>query len=332
MSELDVPLWVWAATVGVIVLVLGGELVVGAGRRPREVRIGAAALYVAVVVGLAVLFGLALIWLGHPGAGGRFFAAWLTEYTLSVDNLLIFVLLIGGSAVPRELHSRVLLLGVAMALVLRGIFIAVGAAAISRFDWVLYLFGALLFYAAARLIAGSRSDRQVHGDGIVLRAVKRAMPVSVTPFLLLVVVVAGTDLMFAVDSIPAIFGLTRDPYIIFTANAFALLGLRQLYFVVGGLLSRLVYLSAGLAAILAFIGFKLSTQALSGSGVEAIGPVPVPHISSGLSLAVVGGVLVIATIASVVSGKQAGGPSLSPAGDDLCAPRRSASLVAPKPE
>jgi tellurite resistance protein TerC len=119
MSELDVALWVWAATVGVIVLVLGGELVVGAGRRPREVRIGAAALYVAVVVGLAVLFGLALIWLGHPGAGGRFFAAWLTEYTLSVDNLLIFVLLIGGSAVPQELHSRVLLLGVAMALVLR---------------------------------------------------------------------------------------------------------------------------------------------------------------------------------------------------------------------
>jgi tellurite resistance protein TerC len=322
MSELDVPLWVWAATVGVIALALGGEMVAGACRGPREVRLGPAALYVAVVLGLAVLFGLALIWLGHPAAGSQFFAGWLTEYSLSLDNLFIFVLLIGSSAVPRELHSRVLLLGVAMALLLRGVFIAVGAAAISRFGWVLYFFGAILVYGAVRLVAGGRSERRPAGDGIVLRAVRRLMPVSgdsaagrlivrnngrlaVTPFLLLIVAVAGTDLMFALDSIPAIFGLTRDPYLIFAANAFALLGLRQLYFVVGGLLNRLVYLPAGLAGILAFIGIKLFTEALAESGVAAIGPVPVPHISTGLSLAVIGGVLVIVIIASVLSGRQA---------------------------
>ena len=332
MSGLHVSLWVWAATVGVIALILGGELVVGARRGPREVRLGAAASYVAVVIGMAVLFGLALVWLGHPAAGSQFFAGWLTEYSLSLDNLFGFMLLIGGASVSRELHSRVLLFGVAMALVFRGMFIAAGAAAISRFGWVLYFFGVLLVYAAVRLVVGGQSKQRTPGDGVVLRAVKRLMPVSsdsgagrlivrangrlaVTPFLLLIVAVAGTDLMFALDSIPAIFGVTRDPYLIFSANAFALLGLRQLYFLIGGLLSRLVYLSAGLAVILAFIGVKLFTEALAGSGVAAVGPVPVPHISTGLSLAVIGGVLVIVTIASLLSGKQPSTASRSPAGD-----------------
>jgi tellurite resistance protein TerC len=345
MSGLDVPLWVWAATVGVIAAILGGELAVGARRGPREVRLGAAASYVGAVVGLAVLFGLALIWLGHPAASSQFYAAWLTEYSLSFDNLFIFVLLIGSSAVPRELHSRVLLLGVAMALVLRGIFIAAGAAAISRFGWVLYVFGALLVYAAVRLVVGGRSEARRPGDGVVLRAVRRVMPVSgdsgagrlivrthgglaVTPFLLLIVAVAGCDLMFALDSIPATFGLTRDPYLIFAANAFALLGLRQLYFVIGGLLNRLVYLSAGLAVILAFIGVKLFSEALAGSGVAAIGPVRVPHISTGLSLAVIGCVLVIVTIASLLSGKRASSAPASAAGDRQG--RRPADSAAPE--
>jgi tellurite resistance protein TerC len=332
VSGLNVPLWVWAATIGAVVLILGSELIAGVRRGPREVRLGAAALYVAAVLGLAVLFGLALMWLGHPAAGSQFFAGWLTEYSLSMDNLFIFVLLIGSSAVPRELHSRVLLLGVAMALVLRGIFIAVGAAAIGRFDWVLYFFGALLIYAAARVVAVRRPEHRPPGDSIVLRTVKRVMPVSpdsragaligrangrmaVTPMLLLIIAVAGADLMFALDSIPAIFGLTRDPYLIFVANAFALLGLRQLYFVIGGLLSRLVYLPAGLAIILAFIGFKLLTEELAGSGVETIGPVPVPHIGTGLSLAVVAGMLVIVTIASLLSGKPASSTSPTQAAD-----------------
>ncbi len=318
MSGLQVPLWAWAATVGALVLILGTELVVGIRRGPREVRLGAAALYTGAVAGLAVLFGLAIMWLGHPAAGGQFFAGWLTEYSLSLDNLFIFLLLIGGSAVPRELHSRVLLLGVAMALVLRGIFIAAGAAAVSRFGWVLYFFGALLIYAAARLVFGGRPGKAPSADGIVLRAVKRYVPVTsgsdggrltgraggrraATPFLLLVLAVAGTDLVFALDSIPAVFGLTHDPYLVFTANAFALLGLRQLYFLLGGLLSRLVHLSAGLAVILGFIGAKLLAEALAVSGVHAVGPVAVPDIGTGLSLAVIGGVLITVTITSLLS-------------------------------
>ena len=321
MSGLHVPLWAWAATIGALVLILGTELVTGIRRGPREIRLGAAAVYTGAVVGLAVLFGLAITWLGHPVAGSQFFAGWLTEYSLSLDNLFIFVLLIGGSAVPRELHSRVLLLGVAMALVLRGIFIAAGAAAISRFSWVLYVFGALLIYAAARLVFRGRQKQATPADGIVLRAVKRCVPVSpdsdggslisraggrlaATPFLLLIIAVAGTDLVFALDSIPAVFGLTHDPYLVFTANAFALLGLRQLYFLIGGLLSRLVYLSAGLAVILGFIGVKLLAEALADSGVHAVGPVAVPHISTGLSLTVIGSVLIIVTITSLLSSRR----------------------------
>ncbi len=322
MSSLHVPLSVWAATVGVLVLILGGELALGIRRGGyREVRLRTAALYVAAVVGLAVLFGLAVSWLGHPAAGSQFFAGWLTEYSLSLDNLFIFVLLIGRSAVPRELHSRVLLLGVAMALVLRGIFIAAGAAAISRFSWILYFFGALLIFAAARLVFSSHQDQAAPANGIVLRAFKRLVPVSpnsdggrlvtraggglaATPFLLLIVAVAGTDLVFALDSIPAVFGLTHDPYLVFTANAFALLGLRQLYFLIGGLLSRLVHLSAGLAVILGFIGCKLLAEALADSGVHAIGPVVVPHISTGLSLLVIGGVLSIVTITSLLASRR----------------------------
>ena len=222
---------------------------------------------------------------------------------------------------PRELHGRVLLLGVAIALVLRGIFIVAGAAAISRFSWILYFFGALLIFAAARLVFSGRQDQATPADGIVLRAVKRFVPVSpdsdggrlisraggraaATPLLLLIIAVAGTDLVFALDSIPAVFGLTHDPYLVFTANAFALLGLRQLYFLIGGLLSRLVHLSAGLAVILGFIGVKLLTEALADSGVHAIGPVAVPHIGTELSLMLIGGVLIIVTITSLLSSRR----------------------------
>ena len=320
MSSLHVPLWAWAATVGAVVLVLGTEMAFGIRRGPHEVRLRNAALYVAAAVGLAVLFGLAVAWLGHPAAASQFFAGWLTEYSLSLDNLFIFVVLIGGSAVPRELHSRVLLLGVAMALVLRGIFIALGAAAISRFSWILYFFGLLLIYGAARLVVSRRHGKPAPAEGAIPRTVRRLVPVSpdsgagalisrsdgrlaITPFLLLIAAVAGTDLLFAMDSIPAIFGLTHDPYLVFTANAFALLGLRQLYFLVGGLLSRLVHLSAGLAIILGFIGVKLLTEALAESGVRAVGPVEVPHISTGLSLMVIGGVLLLVTMTSLVSGR-----------------------------
>jgi tellurite resistance protein TerC len=308
---LDVPWWLWAAAVGVIAVILGTELAVGIRRGAHEVRMREAAVYTAVVVAGSVLFGLGIAWLGHPAAASQFFAGWLTEYSLSLDNLFIFVLLIGRSAVPRALHSRVLLLGVVMALVLRGLFIAVGAAAITRFSWVLYIFGTLLIYTAARLAFGRRE--QEPGDGATLRFAARFIPVSpagdggrlitraggramATPLLFLIIAVAGTDLIFALDSIPAIFGLTREPYLIFTANALALLGLRQLYFLISALLQRLVHLSVGLAIILGFIGLKLIGEALDESGVPGV-----PHISTGLSLAVIGSVLATVTVTSLLA-------------------------------
>jgi tellurite resistance protein TerC len=321
MSTLAVPFWVWAATIGGLVLAVTAELILAARRGAREPSMRESALWTAGVVALAVVFGLSIAWLGHPGAAGQFFAGWLTEYSLSLDNLFIFVLLIGSAAVPKELHSRILLLGVVMALMLRGIFIAVGATAINRFSWVLYIFGVLLIGTALRLVL----TRKGHSggtprDSLALRAVRRVVPVSqhsdgtrlltevngrrmATPVLLLIVAIAATDLAFALDSIPAIFGLTRDPYLVFTANMFALLGLRHLYFLIGGLLSRLAHLTAGLAVILGFIGFKLIAEALIESGVHHVGPVPVPHIGIGVSLGVIGGVLAVVTVTSLLSGR-----------------------------
>jgi tellurite resistance protein TerC len=319
MGSLVVPFWAWAVTLAGVALAHGADLLAATRRGERPVSLRQAALWTAAVVALAVVFGLSLAWLGHPAAAGQFFAGWLTEYSLSLDNLFIFVLLIGRSAVPRGLHSRVLLLGVALALVLRGLFIAAGASAISRFDWVLYVFGALLIGTAVRLAVGRQDSAPSRpADGLPVRAVRRLIPVAAqpdgarlftrvggrlmaTPVLLLIMAIAATDLVFALDSIPAIFGLTRDPYLVFTANVFALLGLRHLYFLIGGLLSRLVHLSAGLAVILGFIGVKLFAEALRHSGVHAVGPVPVPEIGTGLSLAVIGGVLVLVTLTSLLA-------------------------------
>jgi tellurite resistance protein TerC len=274
-------------------------------RRRREPSLRESALCTLGVVALGALFGVTLAVVAGSHAASQFYAGWLTEYSLSLDNLFVFVLLIGRSAVPAELRSRVLLLGIGMALVLRAVFIAAGAAALNRFDWVLYIFGAILLFTAGRLAFTSATEHgglpkpdsagpKIFGRQLTLRS-------SRAPFLALVGAIAITDLVFALDSIPAVFGLTRDPYMVFAVNAFALLGLRHLYFLIGGLLDRLVYLSAGLSAILAFIGFKLITEALLDSGVHHVGPVPVPHISTGLSLAVIGGVLVVVTVISLLA-------------------------------
>jgi len=317
MDPIQVPLWAWGATVAGLVLLAAADLILG-GRRTREVRLREAALGTIAVAALAVVFGTALAWTAHPRAAGQFFAGWVTEYSLSVDNLFVFVILIGRSAVPRELHSRVLLLAIVLALLLRGIFIALGAAALSRFGWILYLFGAFLLYTAARMAFGRRPEGEAARDSALLRAARRIMPVAppgdgarlttrisgrrhATPLLVLIIAIAITDLAFAFDSIPAIFGLTRDPYLVFTANVFALLGLRHLYFLIGGLLGLVPHLSAGLSAILGFIGVKLITEALLESGVHEIGPVPVPHIGTGFSLAVIAAVITTVTVTSLLA-------------------------------
>jgi tellurite resistance protein TerC len=332
MDVIRVPLWGWAATAAGLILLVAADLVLGS-RQQREPRLREACLGTVAVVALAVLFGIGLAWTGHPAAAGQFFAGWLTEYSLSVDNLFVFVILIGRSAVPRELHSRVLLLAIVFALLLRGIFIAVGATALSRFGWVLYIFGAFLLYTAATMAFGRRRpEGGAARDGALLRTARRIMPVApdsdgarlttrisgrryATPVLILIVTVALTDLAFAFDSIPAIFGLTRDPYLVFTENAFALLGLRYLYFLVGGLLGRVPHLSAGLSAILAFIGIKLITEALLESGVRQVGPVPVPHIGTGISLAIIGGVIVTVSVTSLLAARRRARVSAEAAAD-----------------
>jgi len=293
---------------------------------------------VIVYVSLAAAFGLGLLAVAGPRYGGEFFAGWITEYSLSMDNLFVFVLIMSRFAVPKEYRQKVLLIGIVLALVLRGIFIALGAEAISRFDWMFYLFGAFLIWTAWKLIKESDEDEEFE-ENRVLRFVRRTVPSTkeydgarlttvvdgrrlVTPMLIVMVAIGTTDLLFAVDSIPAIFGLTQEPYLVFTANAFALMGLRQLFFLIGGLLDRLVYLSKGLAFILAFIGVKLILEALHHHGVAWAPEIPIV-----VSLGVIVVTLTVTTIASLLKSRRdaASGGSESGAGseaeEDLTGPR-----------
>jgi tellurite resistance protein TerC len=256
--------------------------------------------------------------------GTEYYAGYVTEKSLSVDNVFVFLIIITKFAVPREYQQKVLLFGVVIALVLRTIFILLGAAAIEQFSWVFYFFGAFLVYTAVKL-ATEKHDPEHQPkdapDGFAVRMLKRVLPTTeeyhgdrlsvridgkrvFTPILVVMVAIGSTDLLFALDSIPAIYGLTDEPYIVFTANAFALLGLRQLYFLIGGLLERLVYLSQGLAVILGFIGLKLVFHALHVNELPFINggePVPwAPEISTGVSLLVILGTLTVATVASLI--------------------------------
>jgi TerC family integral membrane protein len=306
-------MWLWGVALGVVVAVGIADLIVST-RLNREPRLAEAALCTAGIVALGALFGVAVAATAGSRASSQFFAGWLTEYSLSLDNLFVFILLIGRSAVPPRQRSRVLLLGIGLALALRAVFIAAGAAALNRFDWVLYVFGAMLLFTAARLAYSTASQsgagqpvvslpgppgplRRLLPEGSRLR---RALP----PVLALAGVIAVTDLVFAMDSIPAVFGLTRDPLMVLAVNAFALLGLRHLYYLIGGLLDRLAHLSAGLAGILAFIGVKLLIEALAQDGVTRLGPVRLPHISTGLSLCVIGGVLAVVTVSSLLAARR----------------------------
>lgn len=316
-----------------MVLAVGVADLIISTRRDREPGLAEAALCTAGIVALGALFGVAVAATAGARASGQFFAGWLTEYSLSLDNLFVFVLLIGRSAVPPRQRSRVLLIGIGLALVLRGVFIAAGAAALNRFDWVLYVFGAMLLITAGRLAYATASQsgepavslpsppgplRRLLPAGSRLR---RALP----PVLALAGAIAVTDLVFAMDSIPAVFGLTRDPLMVLAVNAFALLGLRHLYYLIGGLLNRLAHLSAGLAGILAFIGVKLLIEALAQSGVTRLGPVRLPHISTGLSLCVIGGVLAIVTASSLIAARRsrAAGRARARAGLSLPGAQRS---------
>ncbi|MFF9342146.1 MULTISPECIES: TerC family protein [unclassified Streptomyces] len=287
------------------------------GRKPHDVSVKEAGIWTVVWIVLAVLFGIGVSIWGGGQAGGEFFAGFITEKSLSVDNLFVFILIMAKFSVPSHLQQRVLLFGVLIALVLRAIFIAAGAAIIASFSWVFYLFGAFLIYTAWKLVKEAMADEDEDDwdENRLLKSIEKKFGVAdryhgtklfivesgkkvMTPLLVVMLAIGMTDVLFAMDSIPAIFGLTQDPYIVFTANAFALMGLRQLYFLIGGLLKKLVHLSYGLSVILGFIGVKLVLHALHESGVH------VPEISIPVSLAVIGGVLVITTITSLIASKR----------------------------
>ena len=311
---MNVPAWLWFATFAGILVLLAIDLFI-VDHNPHAIRIAEAARWVVFYVVLAVLFGLGILVFSGGQYAGEFFAGYITEYSLSVDNLFVFVIIMSTFAVPAIHQHKVLLFGILAALVLRGLFIAAGAAVIERFEWVFYIFGAFLLYTGYKLaFRREDDDEENYQENFVLRQVRRALPVTedyhgakvftridgkryVTPMLVVMLAIGTTDILFALDSIPAIFGLTKEPFLVFAANAFALMGLRQLYFLLGGLLNRLVYLDIGLAMILGFIGVKLILEALHGSGVSWA-----PHIGIVTSLSVIVGVLIVTTVLSLAQG------------------------------
>jgi tellurite resistance protein TerC len=304
----DVTLALWAVTLlgitGLIVLDF-----VTVSRKPHEVMFKEAMLWSIFYIGIAIAFGIAMwVWQGSD-IGTQYFAAYLVEKSLSVDNLFVFIIILTQFAVPIELHQRVLLVGVVLALIMRAIFIAIGAAALAAFAFTFVIFGAILIWTGIQL-ARHRNEDPEPKDNVVVRVVRKRYLVSdhydgtklftridgrkaVTPLLLVMVAIGSTDLLFALDSIPATFGVTQEPYLVFAANAFALLGLRALYFLLKGLLDKLVYLSTGLSIILIFIGIKLVL-----TWAHETWPDTVPKIPTNVSLTFIIGVLLITGVAS----------------------------------
>src|SRR5215213_2347069 len=322
---MDVPFFVWALTIVAIVGMLIFDFV-GHVRTPHAPTLRESAIWSAVYVGIAVLFGLLIFWFYGADYGGQYFAGYITEKSLSVDNLFVFVLIMGGFGVPRALQQKVLLFGITFALVLRTVFIAVGAAAIENFSWVFYLFGAILLYTAwVQARSGGHSDEEDYKENAVLRLARKVFPTTeeyhsdrmtvkvdgkrfITPLAIALIAIGSADIIFAVDSIPAIFGLTQETYLVFAANAFSLLGLRQLFFLIDGLLDRLVYLAYGLAVILGFIGLKLVIHALHTNELPFINGgehvTLIPEIPTWLSLTVIMVTLAVTTVASLARSRR----------------------------
>ena len=315
---MDVSGLVWGLTIAGIVGLLLFDFVFHV-RKAHTPTLREAAVWSAIYVGLAVLFGIGLWMFGGATMGTEYFAGYVTEKALSVDNLFVFLVIMASFKVPRADQQKVLLFGIVFALIARSAFIFAGVALINLFSWVFYVFGAILLWTAFSLVRGGDEDEEA--DNFIIRFARKHLRTSehydgdklftmengkrvLTPMLLVMVAIGGTDLLFALDSIPAIFGLTEDPYIVFTATAFSLMGLRQLFFLIDGLLDRLVYLSYGLAVILGFIGVKLVLHALHENTLPFVNggqPLPVPEISTALSLIVIIGVLAVTVIASLIS-------------------------------
>jgi len=310
---MEITLTIWLVTVGAIIgFILLDLFTVSA--KPHEVKFKEAASWSIFYIALAIIFG---IWIWNQfgnQSGTEFFAAYLVEKSLSVDNLFVFAIILTQFAVPSIYQQRVLLIGVVLALVLRAIFIAVGAAALAAFAFTFVIFGAILIWTGIGLLKHWDQDPNPN-DNFIVKQVKRFTPVTTeyhetklfvringkrfaTPMFLVMVAIGSTDLLFALDSIPATFGVTQEPYLVFTANAFALLGLRALYFLLKGLLDKLVYLSIGLAIILIFIGFKLVVTYAHEINKD------IPKVPTGISLGVIAAIIIIAVIASLIKTKK----------------------------
>jgi tellurite resistance protein TerC len=316
----DVPSYVWTLTIAGIVGLLAFDFFFHV-RKPHTPSLKESATWSAIYVGIALLFGLAVLVFGGPTMGTEYFAGYVTEKALSIDNLFVFLIIMASFKVPRADQQKVLLFGIVFSLIARTAFIFLGAALINSFAWVFYIFGLILLVTAGNLLRPNSHDDE--SEGLVVRLAKKFLPASehydgdklftvengkrvLTPMLLVMVAIGGTDILFALDSIPAIFGLTQNVFIVFTATAFSLMGLRQLFFLIDGLLDRLIFLSYGLAAILGFIGVKLILHALHENTLPFINDgqhVNVVEVSTQVSLSVILGVLLVTVLASIFSPK-----------------------------
>jgi len=320
--ELALPLWFEVGSLILLTIILVADLLI-VYKRPHVPSMREASLWVAFYVGLALVFALLMLLLGDAEHAGQFLAGWLTEYSLSIDNLFVFVIIMARFSVPRKYQQEVLMVGIIIALVLRGIFILLGAQLIESYSWIFYIFGAFLFYTAVKQAFSSEEETEDKENGVI-RLLRRRIRISsefdgskvrtridgkkvFTPMLIVFIAIGTTDLIFALDSIPAIFGITQSPFIVFTANIFALMGLRQLYFLLGGLLERLEYLKYGIAVILGFIGVKLVLHALHENEVSFINGGNhvewAPEIGTWTSLGVIIGSMAVATIASLIKAR-----------------------------
>ncbi|MDO7883338.1 TerC family protein [Salinibacterium soli] len=317
--EAALPAWFEITSFVVLLLILAADLVL-AYKRPHIPSTRESALWVAFYVGLALVFAGLMLWQGSVDHAAEFIAGWVTEYSLSIDNLFVFVIIMARFSVPRKYQQEVLMVGILIALVLRGVFILLGAQLIENFSWIFYLFGAFLLYTAIRQAFEKHDDMEETENGVI-RFLRKRIAISdtydgaklrtvidgrkvFTPILVVFIALGLTDLVFAIDSIPAIFGITQDPFIVFTANVFALMGLRQLYFLLGDLIDKLEYLHYGIAFILGFIGVKLFFHALHVNELPFINGGEhvdwAPEISTWTSLAVILVAMAIAVVASLI--------------------------------
>ncbi|UKA57120.1 TerC family protein [Arthrobacter sp. FW306-2-2C-D06B] len=318
---MQLPAWFEIGSFVVLGIILLVDLLLVV-KRPHEPSMKEAGLWVAFYVTLALVFAGAMFAFAGPEHGSQFIAGWVTEYSLSIDNLFVFIIIMARFSVPRKYQQEVLMVGIIIALVLRGIFIALGAVVIEQFSWVFYIFGAFLLWTAWKQATDNGEDEEDGAENPLIARIRKVVPMSekfdggklrttvngkklFTPMLIVFVTIGMTDLLFAVDSIPAIFGLTQSAFIVFTANIFALMGLRQLYFLLGGLMSRLIYLKHALSVILAFIGVKLVLHAMHVNELPFINGGHhiewAPEIPTYVSLAVIIGTIVVAVVASLLT-------------------------------